>query len=229
MDISTLTLKLFLLLIPGIIAATVYKKLIVSTKMKSDFLFLINSFVLGIITYLLLQILYFTKIFTYNIFKNPNSEYKLLETFSNISDSNRIPFLEILFASLLSIIIGLFVTYLDSKKILHHISNKLNISNKYGDENLFTNFLNSNDLEWVYVRDLKNQLTYKGSVKMFSETENLKEIVLENVTVFNYPDSLLLYSIPKIYLSLQLNEIIIEQAINKTIENGKKEKPANNK
>ena len=223
MDISTLSLKLFLLLIPGIIAATVYKKLTVSSKAKSDLLFLINSFVLGTITYLFLQILYFICSFFYKCFSSEIVEYQLLETFSKISDSNRIPFLEILFASLLSIIVGLFVTYLDSKKFLHHISNKLNISNKYGDENLFTNFLNSNDLEWVYVRDLRNQLTYKGSVKMFSETENLKEIVLENVTVFNYPDCDLLYSIPKIYLSLQLNEIIIEKAINKTLENGKKE------
>lgn len=215
MDISNLSLKLFLLLIPGIIAATIYKKLTVSTKFKSDFIFLINAFVLGTITYLFLQILYYAYTFFYKLFSSEVIDYVLLDTFSNISDSNRIPFLEILFASLLSIVVGLLITYLDSKKILHHVSNNLNVSNKYGDENLFTNFLNSNDLEWVYVRDIKNRLTYKGSVKMFSETENLKEIVLENVTVFNYPDSEQLYSIPKIYLSLHLNEIIIEQAIPK--------------
>jgi hypothetical protein len=54
-----------------------------------------------------------------------------------------------------------------------------------------------------------------GYVVSFSETDEFKEIVLSNVSVYSYDQSELLYEISEIYLSLPKDDIIIESAITK--------------
>lgn len=212
MDISLLTIKLIVLIIPGIIAAHIHKRLTISTKERSDFMFSVIAILLGMMCYLVVQLLYFLGIGIVNKLSRAEYSYKTLDTFSKITDSTIIPYIEVLSACIISLPLGLFITYCDSKKMLNKLANWLNVSNKYGHENLFTYFLNSPEIEWVYIRDINNGLTYLGNIRMLSETENLKEIVLENVTVYNYPDSEELYSIHRVYLSLSLNNIIVEQA-----------------
>lgn len=222
MDISSLTIKLIVLIVPGIITAHIHKRLTITTKERSDFMFSVLAILLGMMCYLILQVSYFLIIGIINKISLAEYEYKTLDTFSKISDSTIIPYNEVLLACLISLPFGLLITYLDSKKVLNKIANKLNVSNKYGHENLFTFFLNSPDIEWVYIRDTNKGLTYLGNIRMLSETENLKEVVLENVTVYTYPDSEELYSIHRIYLSLDLNSIIIEQA--NIVTNGREKK-----
>ena len=53
-----------------------------------------------------------------------------------------------------------------------------------------------------------------------SENNKFKEIVLEEVTVYNYPNSEKLYDVESIYLCFSKDNIIIESA--KLKENGKK-------
>lgn len=222
MDISELTLKLIILLTPGALAVTIYRLLTVSHKPQSDFMFVITSIMFGMFAYLILQITYSFPIFIHNIFTDGcNSKYNLIKAFSKITDSAVIPYSEVLYACLISVLIGFILTRIDSKKTLYKFAQRLNISNKYGDENLFSYFLNSTNLEWVYVRDVTNALTYLGVIKIFSETEEFKELVLEQVTVYNYPDSEELYTLDRIYLCLQKDNIIIEQA--KTIDYGEEE------
>ena len=45
---------------------------------------------------------------------------------------------------------------------------------------------------------------------MYSENEHIQEIVLSEVTVFNYEDSEELYFIPTIYLTKPIGKFIIE-------------------
>ncbi|MCO6360749.1 hypothetical protein [Roseivirga pacifica] len=212
MEISTLTIKLIILLVPGALATILFRSLIVRHKEQSSFMFIITAIIFGLFSYLFLQLLLSLKLLIVRkIFGLCNSD-QLLETFQNLSDSNSIPYEEVLLASAISISLGLMIAKFDNLKILNRIAQKFNISNKYGEENLFSFFLNSPDISWVYVRDIKNSLTYFGSVYSFSETSDIREIVLEEVSVFSYPDSKELYEIDRIYLSLNKNDIIIEQA-----------------
>lgn len=222
MEISGLTLKLIFLLTPGALAATIYKRLTVRHKEQSDFMFVIISIMLGMFSYLLLQILTYVYDFVINLFLLPcnrHRNYEVIRTFSNISDSNIIPYSEIIYASIISIFLGFVITKVDDSKIINSIARRFKVSNKYGDENLYSYFLNSPDIEWVYVRDIENSLTYLGSVKAFSETQEFKEIVLIQVTVFNYPNSEELYDLERIYLCFPKDKVIIEQA--KINSNGK--------
>lgn len=219
MEISALTLKLIILLIPGALGTIVYRRLIIQHKPQSDFMFVIISIMFGMFSYLILQILNYFFVLLINICKDPNIDYYAIDTFANLSNGNAIPYLEVFWASLFCIFLGFVISKIDHKKTINNIARKWNVSNKYGDENLYSYFLNSPDTTWVYIRDIENSLTYFGNVEMFSETTEYKEIVLRDVTVFNYPDSEELYDIDRIYLSLPKDKLIIEQA-KKVNENG---------
>jgi hypothetical protein len=95
-------------------------------------------------------------------------------------------------------------------KVINRIANWLRISEKYGDENLFSFFLNAKEISWVWVRIPSKNLTYEGYRESFSESETMREVVLRDVKVYRYEDSEFLYEIPAIYLCLPVNDIIIE-------------------
>ena len=215
MELSALTIKLIILITPGILSATIYKRLVVRHKEQSDFMFVIMSILFGVFSYSILQVIYFVYVAVYNLIAKYdiyNSSIGAVDFLSN--SNNEIPFGNIVFSSLISIFIGYLAAKVDNEKWINKVAVKYKISYKYGDENLYTKYLSSQDLEWVYVRDIKNSITYFGWVKEFSETNDMKELVLGDVTVFTYPDSLEMYSVDSIYLSFSRENVIIEKANN---------------
>lgn len=215
MDISEVVLKLIFVLFPGAIAAMIYERLTVH-KEWTPFKFILHSTLFGMVCYLVLQVLICIPAFLSNIFCGANKDYMGLKVWDTINGEKIIPYWEVLKASLLSIIIGGIATTINYYKVLNNIAQRFKISNKYGDENLFSYFLNAKEIEVVYIRHPKNNLTYRGYIKSFSETEHISEIVLSNVSVYEYENSELLYEVDQIYLSFIKTEIIIEKAILKT-------------
>lgn len=212
MEISSLTIKIILLLIPGFISYFVYKRITTRPNKRSDLMFISISIFLGVLSYTALAL--FNSIFSCY-------EYETLKTFEIISADNssfdyrnesKIPYKEIVFASIFGIIIAYVFTYIDNTKIINKVAIRLKISNKLNDENLYSVYLAESTIEWVYVRDIKNSLTYSGNVQLFSDKEGIKELVLREVSVFSYPDSELLYNVSSVYLSFNNENVIIEQA-----------------
>jgi len=142
-------------------------------------------------------------------------EWGLLETWGNISTDSNIPFKEVAWASLIGILAGIVISGIIQHKLLFKLAQKLKISSKYGDDSLYLHFLNSKEIDEIYVRDLKNKLTYHGIIESYSEQEKEKEIVLRNVTVYRYDDSTKLYDVPRLYLNFNQEEIKIESIIKK--------------
>lgn len=212
MEISALTLKLIILLTPGVLATTIYKRLTIRHKEQSDFIFVVISIMFGMLSYLILQISNYSISLVKNICSKSIKEYETIKTFSDLSNGNSIPFSEVIWACIISVILGFLISKLDHTKLINTFARKWNISNKYGDENLYSYFLNSPDVNWVYVRVIENSLTYLGWVESFSENPENKEIVLNQVTVYNYPDSKKMYEIERIYLVFPKDKVIIEQA-----------------
>lgn len=212
MEISALTLKLIILLTPGILATTIYKRLTIRHKEQSDFMFVVISIMFGMFSYLILQIINYLISLAKNICSKTIEEYETIKIFSDLSNGNSIPYSEVIWACIISIILGFLISKLDHSKLINTFARKWNISNKYGDENLYSYFLNSPDVNWVYVRVIENSLTYLGWVESFSETIENKEIVLNQVTVYDYPDSKKMYEIERIYLVFPKDKVIIEQA-----------------
>jgi len=219
MEISELTLKLIILLIPGALGTMIMSKLTIR-KDLTPFKFILNSILIGVFSYLLLQLTENLFALIGNIFSCTKKTNPDLQIWNTISDSKLIPYKEVIWGSIIGIILGFIGSYIDTYKLINKLAKKLKISYKYGDENLFSYFLNADETQVVYVRDKKNNLTYRGYVKVYSETETISEIVLSDVTVYRYEDSEELYEVDQIYLSFGKADIIIEQA--KILENGKK-------
>lgn len=151
MEISELALKLIMVLIPGIISASIYEKLTIR-KSWNGTLFIIKCILFGGLSYLFAQLI-FNNIFCFNDIS--------LNNFWNNLSQKEIPFSAIGYSCLISIFIGIIFTYFEFWKIFNKIAKKIKATNKYGDDSLYYYFLNSKEVSGIYLRDIKNNLTYK--------------------------------------------------------------------
>lgn len=228
MEISALTLKLIILLTPGALAAVIIKRLTIRHKKSTDFMFVIDAILLGMFSYLLLQLIYLLCIWICN-FTPPKTSYETLNVFKRISDSGDIPYIEVILASVVSIFLGFIISNSIEKRFINRFARWLNVSQKYGELNLFSYFLSKKDVNWVYVRDIKNNLTYLGYVSSINETDEYKELVLKKVTVLNYINSTEYYDVESVYLCFPKDAVIIEKAIiqKPNTDDGKERQTAN--
>ena len=205
---------------PGIIAAVICDKIIVHQPKWDRFKFGIYSFVLGVVCYISLQSLGYIFDFLFSKYFHMNEvPWNHLKIWNIISDGNtNLKALEVFQATMLSIPVAYFASSIVNFKIFNKISQRLSISNKYGDENLFSFYLNAKEVDWVYVRDIENDLTYQGQVVSYSETDSIQEIVLSNVTVYSYKDSEEYYSVPSLYLCKNMGTFIIEAIPSELLE-----------
>lgn len=202
---TELTIKLIIILLPGAISTLIYGKLILH-KEWDHFKFILFSILFGVFSFFLLQIIIdFINLFAF-------SKIDDLSLWNDLTNAKKIPYGEIIFSTIISVIISYIVSLIENKKVISRIAKHFGVSNKYGDENLYSKFLNAKEVEYVYVRSIKNELTYYGWVKSFSESDKLSEICLAEVSVYNYLDSEHLYDVSEIYLSFTKQEIIIELA-----------------
>lgn len=200
MEISEFTLKLIIILVPGAIASIIYERLTIHKKW-SAFEFIAMSILYGGICYLTAQV-------AYNICPFLNDE-ALNEFWSNLPTRD-IPFEAVVSASVAAVFVGLIATGIDHYKLVNWVGKKLRISNKYGDENLYSHFLNGKNITEVYFRDKTKNLVYHGEVDSFSETNDFKELVLTNVSVYSYEDSEFYYKIDKLYIARYKDDITME-------------------
>ena len=194
---------------PGIIANVICDKITVHSKWSS-FKFSLYAFVLGMSCYVSLQIIYYALDY-YNCVSLDEIKYTHLKVWgASVTDNPEIPAIEVVFATIISLPISLLAAYLINHKVFNKIATFFKISTKYGDENLFSYYLNADEIDWIYVRDIEGKLTYQGRIVSYSENDLMQEIVMSEVTIYNYEDSAELYSVPTIYLTKPLGVFVIE-------------------
>lgn len=199
---NDLAITVAIVLLPGILAAAIADKITSHSPRWNSFKYGMYSFVFGIICYIALSILiWLASYFQWFVDLVPQT-IGGLSVWSFVSDRNsNIEILEILAATALSPFVAFSAAFAVNHKLFNRMASTIRVSRKYGDENLYSFYLNSGDIDWVYVRDQKKGITYEGRVLSFSENDNMQELVLVNVKVYNYEDSAELYSVPSIYLS----------------------------
>lgn len=151
MEISELTLKLIILLIPGAIASKILEYLTVH-KPWSSFKFVLYSILLGALSYFILQLLIDVPVLFHWILCRKTAEYQQLEVWSNLKDSS-VPYREVFYSTLIGACLGIVVTWIDNYKVMIRLARWIGFSTKYGDENLFSYYLNSKETRYVYIRD----------------------------------------------------------------------------
>lgn len=122
--------------------------------------------------------------------------------------------IEVIFSTIVGVVLAFFLVVIINQKFLYRFSNWSHISNKHGDEDIWEFLFNSDDVEWVNVRDLETNIVYQGSVSAFSQKDDKRELVLSQVKVFKDEESgglRELYDMAFVYFNFDVNaKIIIE-------------------
>jgi len=208
---NELAITVAIVLLPGIVAAAIADKITLHSPRWGSFKYGIYSFVFGVICYITLTaIVWVGSFFQWFLELVPQSA-EGLAVWRFVADQTSTPKLsEVLAATVLSPVVAFSAAFAVNHKVFNKVASKLRVSRKYGDENLFSFFLNSDDIDWVYVRDSERGLTYEGRVLSYSENDDRQELVLVNVMVYSYEKSEKLYFVPSIYLSKDDGSFVIE-------------------
>lgn len=207
MEITEFTLQIIILGIPGIACYFTTSKLIGKIGKDTTEVFL-TIFLFSVLSYLSYSILlYFADIF----FKTSFSQDLIKKIFvnqKNIKDN------DIIGATLTSIAISFVFSYLYRFNILIRFGQKIGATFRYGDEDVWHYFHRVPEVQkndgWVYVRDHKLDLIYYGYISVWSESNECREIIISEVTVFSNSDATELYSAEHIYLCRNKDELTIE-------------------
>lgn len=115
-----------------------------------------------------------------------------------------------------------FLSFISSlvykKKWLNRIGQALKVTNRFGEEDLWDYFNDGLD-KWVYVRDYKNNLTYRCRISNYSDYINDRELILEDVDVYDSATGKELYYVKVKYICLNKDDISIE--ISENVDNDK--------
>lgn len=115
-----------------------------------------------------------------------------------------------MFAYIVAIPFGLVVGYLVQHKVLNNFLQKIKLTTRFGDGDVWSHFLNMEIVEWVIVRDKQNNLAYFGNVRSYSEANDKREILLEKVDVYTSDTWIKLYSSEAVLLELNDKQFSIE-------------------
>lgn len=205
MDISEFAFKLLLLFFPGLICAFLVDQLTVH-RPRENFLFIIQSFVLGLLSYFsywaILRIA--AKIFPEKI--NPSLTFLRALTDSNTQYSFR----EIAYVTVCAVVIGLMFTFLSQHKVLNRVARNIGLTKKFGELDVWGFFMNVKEIEWVTVRDHANDLILDGWIQAFSDDSKDAEILLRDVSIYKNSTGEALYQVGAMYLSRNRQDISIE-------------------
>ena len=116
------------------------------------------------------------------------------------------------------IVAGISLAYILSFCINYNIANRVGqffrITKRYGDEDVWHYFHNSPDAQkndgWLIVRDLKEQLVYYCYISTWSDSDEERELILSDVSVYSNESGDYLYSTDHIYLSRNKDDLMIE-------------------
>lgn len=70
--------------------------------------------------------------------------------------------------------------------------------------------MNSGSVGWVVLRDHSKNLMYQGYVATFSVTEEQRELILNDATVFENATGRKLYDVKSIYLAFDKKDVAVE-------------------
>jgi hypothetical protein len=209
MELSALTLRVVLLFFPGVVCALIVQAL-TNRRQRATPEFLIDSFVFGVGTYLLLA--------------GVRSGWATLASHTGwmvppritffdvlVNEKARISWGEIALSAGVAVLLAAAVSSIINHHLVFRAAERLGISRKIGDPDVWSFFLNSPDIHWVVVRDVETDTVYEGAVEAFSDTGDAPELLLRTVQVSRSSTDTKLYECDRVYLSRDRSSLIIEQ------------------
>ena len=194
MTISDFPIAIVMALLPGILATLTIKKLTLSGSW--------DNFKVGLYTIVYSGLIY--------------SMYFMVRSWlpggrkfgdGSIDDLiGSLTVMDVLLSSLLSLVIGFAVAAASNHKLLFRVANRLKITKKFGDEDLYYDFMRDEQNSEIYISDLERNMTYHGYVTGYSQSKESKELELCDVDVYSYNKAKLSYSLKGLYLTLGIGD-----------------------
>lgn len=179
MEISSLFIRVLFLAFPGILGSRVYRKLRGRSKKKTweDFTEILIVAVASYLFYalLLLLIRYIAGLIqplTHFATSRPSSTI-FVEVLSPLwDDAREFDPAVILWASMCGVFLAFVGAKAHYRSWMSRVAHLTRVSNRIGDEDLWTFLFNSPDLGWCFVRDHHVGLVYYGWIRAWSEAGN---------------------------------------------------------
>jgi len=208
---NELAVSIAIVLFPGLISTVICDKIAIHGRDWRTFKYGVYSFIFGVLSYAIVQLLLSAWQIADFVLVGTPVLFTRLRVWSLASTQHAdIALWEVCAASAVAPIIAFVATTISEHKWLTRLAQRLHVSNKFGDENLFSYYLNSDEVQNVYIRDPNVNQTYAGRVLEYSETDHIQEVVLSGVTVYDYEGSQPLYSLPTMYLARPIGTFTIE-------------------
>ena len=205
MEISEFFFKLLLLFFPGILCAYSVDHL-TTHRPREWFFFLLQSFVFGLIAYFLywLGLNLVHSLWPNKVTLDMNFMHALVDSGVPFS------FQEIAIVSVVGIALSCLIIVGSRFKMLNRFANRIGITNKFGELDVWGYMLNMKDVVWVTVRDHVNDVIYDGWIQAFSDDSQDAELLLRDVSLYKNSTGKRLYQVGAVYLSRNREDISIE-------------------
>jgi hypothetical protein len=208
MNIDAFIFQLLILLIPGFICFSIFRKIAVYRRdFKKGFGF--HDLIVVTVYSLIICMLYDLICACINYFAK--KDYPL--TLSKLVQVEMYDAVELALLCLIAIIFGCLFSAIETHKCINKIAMRIKITQYYGDTDVWTSFCANKDTSWIYVRDHKLKLIYYGLLEQYSDPGEERELIITNVSVFT-ENSEFCYDCPKMYVCRQANEITLEIPMN---------------
>lgn len=210
MELSVLTLRVVLLFFPGVLCALIVHALTIQRE-RSTPEFLTSAFVYGVSTYLLLTGLRAACAGVASLIgwgAPPRVTFFTVLT----NEKARIAWGEIGLSAVVALLLALAVSAVANHNVLHRVAERMGISRRFGEPDVWCHFLDAPGTKWIIVRDVQGDLLYEGWVDAFSDTGADPQLLLSEVSVYRASTGTKLHDRKRVYLTPRKDSVIIEEA-----------------
>ncbi len=177
--LSTSFMRIVLLVIPGVAARMVYRRL-THRRAKRDWEEFLSILVFALWSYAACGLLGAVKI---RVGVEPP---EVVETLNALyTDGFPINWMSVFWATVLGVVLAFPSAAIENHKLVTKLGRLVRVTNRYGDEDVWDYLHSSDDVKWVVVRDHKLDLMYYGCVVAFSDSGGKRELLLEDVDVYS--------------------------------------------
>ncbi|CAI3957796.1 unnamed protein product [Commensalibacter communis] len=198
MKIDFFLLQIAILLLPGFLWAKIDIDFAKRRK-SSENQFVIRAFVFGVFTYFI----------EFVIFKIFNQSFILMSETDKTAIINNRVLQELLWAIVIASISSIIWLYVKNYKLITRFLQTIRATNRYGDQDVWDFVFNSDKMKYVHIKDYDKQIIYSGTIQAFSEVNDIRELFLLDVKTYDLA-GIELYNAPYMYVSLQIDSIVIE-------------------
>lgn len=201
MELSGLLIRIVILLSPGVLASSVYRKLRGRREHRlwedgaEVLIFALGSYLLH-----------------WQLFGNHNAP-NILDAF--VDEAIPIDWGQVVVVTLIAFLVALAASATHYHRLFITVAKRIKVTNRTGDEDIWHYFNNSPEAakNYVFVRDKSRSLVYYGHIIAFSDSGESRELILEDVDVFDEMTFEKRYSVQATYLNRDKYDLTIELPI----------------